>query len=238
MKNYILITALASLLTLTSFAQESSPSFFKSPSNNFDLSIGSKGDAHLFALAWNHLHAITKNKKLKIGYGLRFNSNIGKGDFTTAPADLTSDEKNLDTISVSSYHINSLNASIHINYAISSKLELEFNIDAVGLSFGGNVNADYNSIKRLGTNPLAATKQSAKPTGFNLLLVGDNDLGSLNSEFKIKYYFKPKWSVNVGATFIFAEYTTSNKLFKENDRFRQKTFVPMIGITYSPFRGN
>lgn len=236
MKNSILTIVLIGLLALKVSAQESNPGFFKSPSNNFELGIGSTGEANLVALGWNHLHAVTKNKKLKIGYGLRFNGNFGKGDFTTAPADLTSDEKNLDTIRVGDYNINSLNASIHINYAISNKFELEFNIDAVGISFGESIDADYKSIKRLASTPLPANKQAAKPTAFNLLLVGDRDLGSLNSEFKIKYYFKPKWSLNVGATYIFAEYTTTNKLFKENDRFRQTTLMPMIGITYSPFR--
>lgn len=44
------------------------------------------------------------------------------------------------------------------------------------------------------------------------------------------------WSVRAGATFIFAEYTTSNKLYLENDRFRNKALMGMFGVSYSPFR--
>jgi hypothetical protein len=127
---------------------------------------------------------------------------------------------------------NSLNASIYLNYAFTKKWEVEFNIDAIGFSFGNAVNAQYQSSKRT----VESINQTASPTSFNLLLISDNDLGNLNSEIKIKYYFRTNWAINIGGTFIFNEFTTSNKLFKDNDRFRQKSFVPMIGISYTPFK--
>ncbi len=248
MKKVIFISSILLLVAILGKAQEAKPGYFKNGLNNYEFGLSSNGEANIVDLGWNHLHTITKNKKFKIGYGIRFTSNTGKGKYITAPAKLTSgtesplaifaDDKleNFDTISFNSFNVNSLNASIHLNYAFNSKWEVEFNIDAIGFSFGSTENVEYNSSKRLTTNPLASTKQEAKPSPFNLLLVSDNDLGSLNSEIKVKYYFRNQWALNFGATFIFAEYTTSNKLFKENDRFRQKTFVPMIGISYSPFR--
>jgi hypothetical protein len=225
------------------FGQKNETNFFKNGMNNYGLAVASNGTVNVFSISWDHLHAVTKNKKFRIGYGLRFNSNFGKGDFRTAPSKLTSgvesplvifaDDKpeNFDTISINNFLVNSLNASIHLNYAFNQKWQLEFNIDAVGCSFGKAVTADYNSSKNAPFN----NKQEAKPSSYNLLLISDNDIGSLNSEIKIKYFFKPNWAINIGGTFIFAEYTTSNKLFKENDRFRQKTFMPMIGISYNPF---
>jgi hypothetical protein len=68
------------------------------------------------------------------------------------------------------------------------------------------------------------------------LLTSDNDIGSLNSEILVKYWFNPKWALKAGASFSFTEYTTANKLYLENDRFRNKSLQAMVGISYSPFR--
>ncbi|MBJ7429664.1 MAG: hypothetical protein JHD28_12030 [Bacteroidia bacterium] len=229
------------------YGQTINQSYFKNGLNNYEFCFASSGTNHLFDLGWNHLHGVTKNKKFRIGYGIRFTGINGSGDFYTAPAKLTSGVENLtaifaadklenfDTINLNNYTIGSLNLSIHLNYQFNKKWEAEFNIDAIGFSFGNSETANYNSTKRLTTNPVADVKQNAKPTPFNLLLISDNDLGSLNSQIKIKYYFNSQWAVNFGGTFIFSELTTDNKLFKDNDRFRQKTFMPMIGVTYKPF---
>jgi hypothetical protein len=225
-------------------------SYFKQH-NYYDLSASTNGSQHSGALGWNHLHGIGKAKKFSIGYGIRFSSNVGKNaDFRTAPSSLTTvggagpfvlfkDDvpANFDTIRFSKYSAHSLNASIHLNYAITSKLEVQFNIDALGFTFGSNQTADYTSSKRL-SSPNQNTQQSAKPTSLNALLVSDNDIGSLNSEILVKYWFKPQWALKLGATFIFAEYTTDHKLYLDNDRFRNKALMGMVGLSYAPFRTN
>lgn len=245
MKKIILLLSIIIIAISWCFGKNNNNvSYFKNGLNNFDLNASGNSTSSVFAFGANHLHAVTKNKKFRIGYGIRFNSNNGSGNFITAPAKLTSgvesplvifsDDKleNFDTIGISSFNVNSLNASIHLNYAFNKKWEVEFNIDAIGFSFGNAVNAQYQSSKRTIEN----VNQTANPTAFNLLLISDNDLGNLNSEIKIKYYFRSNWAINFGGTFIFTEFTTSNKLFKDNDRFRQKLFVPMIGVSYSPFK--
>lgn len=248
MNKVLILLAIILLSVSLVFGQENKASYFKNGLNNYALAASTNGSVSVFSIGWNHLHAVSKNKKFRIGCGFRFNSNFGKGDYRTAPSKLTSgvespfvifaDDKleNFDTVSINNFAVNSLNASIHLNYAFNHKWEVEFNIDAVGFSFGKAVTADYNSSKRYSTNPAFSNTQEAKPTSYNLLLISDNDIGSLNSEIKIKYFFKPNWAINFGGTFIFAEYTTTNKLFKDNDRFRQKTFMPMIGISYNPFK--
>ena len=85
-------------------------------------------------------------------------------------------------------------------------------------------------------SPSNGTTQTAAPTSFDLLLVSDNDIGALNSELYFRYWFKPKWAIKAGASFAFTEYTTENKLRLENDRWRNKSLMGMIGITFSPFR--
>jgi hypothetical protein len=212
----------------------------------YEFSVSTSGKQSAGALAWNHLHGIGKNKRFKLGYGVRFTGNFGRAaDFITAPARLTStttgplvifsDNKpeNFDTLHFSSYQINSLNISIHLNYAITAKLDAEFNIDAVGFSFGGAYTAAYNSSKRA-QSPDQNTQQKARPTAFNALLTSDNDLGSLNSEIFLRYRIKPQWAVKAGASFIFTEYTTDRKLFLDNNRFRNKALMAMIGVSFCP----
>ncbi len=213
--------------------------------NNFDFAIAANANQYLGALSWVHFHSITKKKRFKIGYGVRFNSQAGKNlTFVTAPAGLTSKRndpgvlfskiyyENIDTFLVSKAQSNSLNISINLQYTIKEKFDIGFNIDAIGFSFGGKTTGKYISSQ----SPDNGTVQTASPSTKNLLLVSDNDIGALNSELYFRYWFKPKWAVKVGASFAFTEYTTENKLRLENDRWRNKSLMGMVGITYSPFR--
>ena len=77
--------------------------------------------------------------------------------------------------------------------------------------------------------------ENAKPTSFNILLISDNDRGSLNSELYGKYYWNEKWGVKLAAQFLFTEYTTDTEVqqFPEpNDRFRNKSLLIAAGISY------
>ena len=139
---------------------------------------------------------------------------------------------NIDSIKYASTQVNSFNLSINIQYTTKEKIDIGFNIDAIGFSFGKKETGEYIAYQSTSNN----TIQSAKPTPFNLLLVSDNDLGSLNSELFIRYWLSPKWGLRAGASFLFTEYTTDNKLRLENDRWRNKALLGMIGVTYSPFK--
>lgn len=231
------------------FSGEAEAQYLKN-NNYYEFSASSLGSQSAIALGWNHLHGIGKNKRFKVGYGVRVTNTFGKNaDFITAPARLTSpspgplvlfsDNKleNFDTISFSTYNASLVNFTIHLNYAIVPRLDVEFNIDAVGFTFGPPQTAGYNTSKKM-QSPNQDMQQRAKPTLFNALLTSDNDLGSLNSEILLRYWFKPHWAVKAGATFIFTEYTTDNKLFLDNDRFRNKALMGLIGVSFSPYRTN
>ena len=58
----------------------------------------------------------------------------------------------------------------------------------------------------------------------------------LNSELYFRYWFNQKWAIRAGATFLFTEYTTDKKLRLDNDRWRNKSLMGLVGITFSPFR--
>lgn len=217
---------------------------FKKITEVLDLSLASKGDFTTAALSFNRLHGLGKSHRFRIGYGLRFTSAFGSNtNYRTAPAQLTSGNQsivalfsediiaNIDTIRFPKTQINSLNISINLEYALSRKLEVGFNIDAIGVSFGGKQTGTFmaNSPYR---SSLSGTAQEATPTAFNLLLISDSDRGSLNSEGYVRYRFSPQFSVRGGLSFQFNEYTTSRKLTFDNDRFRSKNAMPLLALSY------
>lgn len=102
-----------------------------------------------------------------------------------------------------------------------------FSIDAIGFSFGQNKTGTY-------INGLQSIPVFGKPTSFNGLGIGDNDHGSLNSEFYARYFFKDLWAVKIGFQYLFTEYDTNTNVqqFPEpNDRFRNKSSVFSVGLT-------
>lgn len=196
------------------------------------------------AFAYQHLWKLGKKDKFGIGAGIRLTNYFGTNKYyTTAPAKLTSGKtgpgvffadnipQNIDSVLFKKSQANSLNLSINFDYNIYKKISLGFNIDAIGFTVGGTKNGSY-----LGNNGSGAAT-TAKPTGFNLLLVSDNDLGSLNSEFYARYKFNKKWGAKIGFQFLFNEYTTTTKVQttpdgQKNDRFRNKSSGISFGVTH------
>jgi hypothetical protein len=194
--------------------------------NNFDVAINVGGGEFASAFSWVKFHGIGKKQKFKIGYGLRLSNYFGTDKkYTTAPASLIN-EKKIEEIMFSYAQTNSLNATINLQYSFSQKFEVGFNIDAIGLSFGG----EQNPTK------LGIGVAKASPTSVNILLVGNNDIGSLNSEFYARYWISSKFAIRAGFSHFFSEYTTTTKLAYNNDRYRIITNLGFIAFTYSPFR--
>lgn len=169
-------------------------------------------------------------KKFYVGTGVRFTSFSGSNvNFTTAPADLTADDKNVDTLLASSPGVNSLNLTINLGYKISEKFDVGFNIDAIGISFGPTGMPSY--IRNGKSVP-----SSASPTSPNILLVGDNDKGSLNSHLFVRYKLSDRLGLKVAYQFLFNELTTTTKIQtipSANDRFRAKSGMVYVGLNYN-----
>lgn len=220
--------------------------------NAFDAAVSGASGQFSGALSWVHMHGIGKGKKkLMLGYGVRLTSFVGANKYySTAPSKLTSTvqnlgtifsetiDRNIDTISVATSITNSLNATINIQYTLSSRLDIGFNIDAIGFSFGPK--KLYNVISSsfdASQTPIGL----ASPTRFNLLLTSDNDIGSLNSELFVRYWASRTIGLRFGYTFLFSEYTTDRSLSFDNgrimnDRYRYKAGMVMLGVTFQPFR--
>ncbi|MFD2523387.1 hypothetical protein [Emticicia soli] len=211
---------------------------------NFDLSVAF-GSAFSPSLSYQNLYGIGKAKRFKIGWGIRLNTFFsGQKNYITAPARLTSGSQsivalfteniadNLDTLQLTKSRLGNVNGTIILQYSFK-KLDIGFNIDFIGYSFGGKQTGKFIASE---SKSLHETIQTAKPTQFNLLLISDSDIGSLNSELYFRYRISNKLGLRAGASFQFLEYTTDKTLTFENDRFRHKTLLPFVAITYTPIK--
>jgi len=236
------IVLLLFLYLAHSASAQSNSNFWNGTYGSVNLSAGNQEQT--IALSYHKNWGIGKAKRFKIGTGVRFNAYFGQNrEYTTAPAKLTSKqegpqvlfsetfEENLDTLVVKSSNTNSVNLLINLEYALTPKLDIGFNIDAVGFSFGPTESGVLTSSLQSPSNRAVSTK----PTAINGLLISDNDWGSLNSELYLRYKFHSRWAINGGLTFIFSELRTDGKYVLDNDRFRHKALMPMLGITWYPF---
>lgn len=232
--NKIKLSLLAIAICASPFMSKADETPIPKTTQTFDLALGAGSGMMTGALSWNRTHGIIASNKLRLGYGLRFSGMSGSNQyFSTAPASLTSSPEKIDSISIASPLNLALNASIHIEYMVNSKLKAGFNIDAVGFGFGSKSSVDFVSRNNDGSLP---NTLDANPNTLNLLLIGDNDLGFLKSEFFVGYALKNNLWIRAGMDMTFAEYTTVQTLTNDNDRFRIKPVMFFAGISYNPFK--
>ena len=184
---------------------------------------------------WN----LGKKKKATVGLGARATAYSGRNQYyITAPAKLTSGgtgpgvlfkeniNANIDTFRVQSPQVNAVNLLINLGYHFSDKVFVGFSIDAIGYSFGSRVRGTYiNGQQRM--------EERAEVTSFNILLISDNDKGSLNSELYARYRLNDRIRLKAGVQFLFTEYTTRTNVQtspEPNDRFRRKSLLAGLGV--------
>ncbi|PCJ67459.1 MAG: hypothetical protein COA58_03840 [Bacteroidetes bacterium] len=222
----IILTLLIFGTTLSSFAQYRV---------NAGASIGA--DAAMFSIGAEREFNVI-NEKFHINPGVRLSVYNGSNlDYITAPAKYTVNDNQVDTLRFKTVQDNFANLYVRIGYDVSDKFSVSFDIDVVGVSFGGEQkNNVFSSGTELTANPPTggiATQSNAKPTSLNVLLVGDNDLGSLNSTLNISYDITKRLGVDLGGGLIFTEYTANSEIgYDANDRFRNKNFMGYLGISY------
>lgn len=194
------------------------------------------------SLYYSHNWQLGKKKRFEIGLGARYTGLLGKNlNYITAPASITSGktgpgvlfteniEANIDTLTLAKPQTHSVNLAIDLGYRISPRFYAGFTIDLLGFSFGKK-NNDGRYIR----NASATTGVVARPTGFNALLISDNDRGSLYSALYLRCQLNERWFLQGGAAYIFSEYTTQTEVQQQpspNDRFRYKGISPFIGIS-------
>lgn len=206
-----------------------------------DLNVGVGSYSGSLSAGYFHGWQFGKRHRMGIGTGIRYTGFLGADQYyITAPAKLTSEsrspliffkenvEENIDSLLIKSPQTHSVNLLINLDYRFSERLVVGFSIDVIGVTFGKRVRGNY-------INGYQGSNVGAEPTVFNVLLISDNDRGSLNSEFYGKYFLNDHWGIKAGAQFLFTEYTTDTKvqqLPEPNDRFRNKALLLIAGVTY------
>jgi hypothetical protein len=243
MKTYILswFALLGCLVSISASAQEQ-----QSHSQFADVTGTIGKDQGTAAIAYVYNWKTGKKKKFELGIGARWTTYFGtKKEFVTAgPASLTrtnsipflivfagQQEENMDTLVVQRPLVNAVNLTFNMGYQFTPRLYGGVNIDVIGFSFGRKSSAVLTS------NGVSQTDPEAKPTGFNVLLTGDHDRGTLNSEFFLRYALGKRWSVKALYQFVFVEYTTENVTQvapdgTEVNRFRNKANNLGLGVVY------
>jgi hypothetical protein len=208
--------------------------------NSVDIDLAFAKWQGTLSTALVHDWHLGRKKQFVVGIGARATAYLGRNQYyVTAPADLTSGgtgpavilkeniTANMDTFLISNPFVIAVNAEISLGYHFTERFSMGFNIDAIGFSIGAEKNGNY-------INGTQGGFSAAKPTPFNLLLVSDNDLGSLNSQLYAKQKVNDRWSVRAGLQFLFTEYTTNTEVQQQpepNDRFRRKSLMFMIGTS-------
>ncbi len=218
----IIVLSFLCLLEFTVLAQE------PRSVNNADFTGAIGRNQGSISVDYFHLWRLGKSKKVEVGLGGRFTSYFGSAQYySSAPARLAADESKSDSLLLQSPQVNAFNIAINLGYRLSGKFSLGFNIDALGFSFGGKQSGSY-------INGNQGQAVSANPTSFNVLLIGNNDKGSLNSEFYARYFIKEKLAIKLAYQYLFTEYTTETEiqqLPEVNDRFRNKASLLSLGVT-------
>jgi len=196
---------------------------------NFGSVTGAIGNSQGSAsIAYFHNWKLGKAERISVGLGGRFTSYFGSDQyFSSAPAALASDENKIDSLLLPSANVNALNIALTFGYRFSIKFSAGFSIDALGVSFGARQSGTH-----LSGNLGQAT--TAKPTSLNALLIGNNDRGTLNSEFYVRYFITEKIGIKAAFQYLFTEYTTDTEVQQipePNDRFRNKASMFSLGVT-------
>lgn len=223
------ISAIFILISSQIFAQQK----VSNKENYVDIGIGFAKKQQIFTTGYYHNWSLSKSKKIVknifVGTGIRFLGYSAKDVyFTSAPPSLygTSNEDSLFAPKSAMYSINTF---VNFGYNISRKFQVGFNLDVIGFSFGSTSSLNFISNG-------VTSNASASPTKLNALLVGANDLGTLNGGLFIRYKYNDKLGVRLSYHTLFTELTTSQKLQtkpEQNDRFRHGANPIGIGISYT-----
>lgn len=180
-----------SALSLAGYAQ----------SSYAELGAGFGGGAVSPVAAFHKDWSLGKKGRFLIGTGLRFTGFYGSDiTLTSAPANLADKPTAVDSLFAPAPNINSLNLLINLGYNITEKIQVGFNIDAIGFSFGPTGKPDFVSNGK-------RTTVSASPTKVNVLLVDNNDRGSLTSHFYARYKFSDRFGLKLAYQHLFTELT-------------------------------
>jgi len=191
-----------------------------------DLSGGLAPGRATGAVSWSQRYAVWPGR-LELGWGARFTSFAGFGRLTFRTGDpALIRERRLTALAIGDPLVQSLNLQVLAIARVAGPLEVGFNIDVAGLSFGPRRTGDHQSASLAFSG-----RQRARVSALDLLLVGDRDRGQLNSEFFLGWHLDEWWTVRAGLSHVATEYMTVEALDDGNRRFRRFTNQLFAGIS-------
>lgn len=197
-----------------------------------DLSMAYGKDVQNYSLEWSHRWGILWKKRIKLGYGLRFNNVFGQGTSLVNAFQAMGNEPPRDTLLVRNTEFHTLNISICAEVSFLKWLDAGVNIDIFGFSFGPQRTATYYS-ESYGT---PVSFQPVRPEVLNVFLFGRKDRGSLNSQFFLRFWLPHDISLRAGFSILHLYYRSDNVLNFQNDRFFIDPKMGFISIAWSPGR--
>ncbi|HNF72560.1 MAG TPA: hypothetical protein PLP34_09100, partial [Chitinophagaceae bacterium] len=143
---------------------------------------------------------------------------------------------NIDTLSIENHQTHTWNLMLCIVFPVKS-WEVECRFDVLGFSSGSRKQATL----QYGEEGEAIRKGSVIPAPRNLLLLGDNNRGTLNATLGVKHKLKHSWFGEFGLQYLRNEYQFDRPVQYKNsigqsiftDRYRAVTLGAMIGLVYS-----
>lgn len=132
--------------------------------------------------------------RLMAGGGVRYNYQGGNSPVTL---DLVEAEGQPE-VTVSGLVVHNLALFAEASYRISDRLEGGFNIELVGVTLGPEQ-----------TVALEGAPRTVEPEPVALLLVGENDLGTLNSEFFAAYRVSERLWLRANLSYVVNNYLTT-----------------------------
>jgi hypothetical protein len=246
MKNYwsfcLLLSFFFHLISMPSCAQPDSRI-----TSGFDVGTGWKGKAWTVSALYHQYLKVDRRGLLEVGWGVRGTHFRGKElDFTTAPSHLTKGKtgfsalnapiilRQIDTLQMRT-GITSFNFNVSAQVSLFGRLDIGANADLLGFALGTRRagyylgSRGYNKVDSLNVHQ---TYQQAQPARFNFLWLGDNTVGNLNAEIYARIHFTQRVGLKVSYLFTTNEYRTDQPLVDENRRFRFRSQMIFVGLTF------
>lgn len=233
MKRGIIVTVLVSLFTTASILAQPITTEKRKTESFVDLGVGFAASENILTAGYYKSWNLSKEKRILknmyIGTGARFTGFTGKDIyFTSAPADLYGNAEKEDSLFGPTPYIYAVNGFVNFGYQFSDRLQVGFDLDAIGFSFGPTGTPSFIA------EGVEQTSE-AKPTTFNALLGGANDLGTLNGGLYVRYKVTDKVGVRLTYHTLFTELTTTTieqTVPVTNDRFRHGANLIGLGASY------
>ncbi len=253
MKNYLFIFCL--LATLPGFAQKPVSSRVQSGA---DFGFAFKKENYAPSLTYFQLLNLGNQRLISIGWTARLAKYFGDNlNFYTAPARLTRGatgfealgpslkSANIDTVRFDYVTNTSLNFGIRAEVHLGP-VDLGGSADILGLAFGksriGRVITSSGSYIVAGAKTDSTVfftgdnrYQRMRPTGVNIRLLGDNDVGNLATEVYARIHINQRIAIKGGYQWQTAEmYFRDIKPTDGNKRYRHRVGMPFVAVTF-PF---